>query len=157
MEDIVEVLPCGVCDARTGRKHHSRPLWVHHCSSWLWPEDWAFLACREDFPISCPAFRCSLICRLYFYLPSLPAPSSLPSLGSLWWSTEGLPSLAIQQLQLESALLMIGLSVHLWSLRLSSYLPFLRLAADDASLPTCFSPSRLPPSSPAELVELHRE
>lgn len=26
------------------------------------------------FPIPCPAFRCSLICRLYFYLPSPPAP-----------------------------------------------------------------------------------
>lgn len=126
----------------TGRKHHSWPLWVHHSlQSWLWPEDWASLARREDFPIPCPAFRCSLICRLYFYLPSPPAPG-LSAFTRLLMSIRqgrgclGRPAAPIR-----------GLSAGDWAccppLAPQALFPstFLRLAPDDASLPASLHPS----------------
>lgn len=75
-QDVV-VLPPGVRDVTKANRKEAplvATLGPSLLQSWLWPEDWASLARREDFPIPCPAFRCSLICRLYFYLPSPPAP-----------------------------------------------------------------------------------
>ncbi|KAI4793249.1 hypothetical protein KUCAC02_032840, partial [Chaenocephalus aceratus] len=48
-----------------------------------WPEDRASLARREDFPIPCPALRCSLICRLYFYPASPHRPQGLSAFSQL--------------------------------------------------------------------------
>lgn len=126
------------------------PLWLHQSlQSWLWPMNWASLARREDFLIPCPAFRCSLICPLYFYLPS----PLTPGLSAFTWLLmsfcRGRAS-AGRQLQLEASSLGIGLAVRPQSLRLFSCLPFLRLVPSLPVYPT-------PYQTPLELVELHRE
>ena len=127
--------------------HQSCPLWVHQSlQRWLWPEDRASLARREDFPIPCPAFRCSLICRLYFYLPSSPASGLSAFIHSLCPSAEG---------EAASAAPIRGPSAGDWACcpplapQAHSSSTFLRLAPDDASLP-----ASLPPPLPVCLPSL---
>lgn len=109
------------------------PPWVHRASR----TSWSLWTRSEDFPISCPSLRCSLISPLYFYLPSPPAPGS----PALWLSGSGSPctragepASAGSQLQLETSSLGIGLAIYPSSLRLFSQLPFLRLTPDRAFL-----------------------
>lgn len=110
--------------------------------------DRASLARREDFLIPCPAFRCSLICPLYFYLPSPPAPGLSAFTRLLMSFCRGRAS-AGQQLQLEGSSLGIGLAVRPQSLRLFSCLPFLRLVS-------CLCVSALFPSLACPLQDLSR-
>lgn len=140
--------PCSPGGARAGRK---QPSWLrlqHHRTG---PEVRAWLARTEDFPIPCPALRCSLICPLYFYLSSLPAPG-LSAFARLLMALR--PGSAVPvQLQLKASLLGTGLAVRLRAPRLSSCLPSLRLAPNDASLPTRLSAcASAPPWSPISSI-----
>lgn len=102
---------------------HTGPLCSITLERWLWPEDWASLACRGDFPIPCPPWRWSLICWLYFYLPYTSALGSSPSVGSSCPSAEVETALASWQLQLEAFPLGNRLTVCPLSVRLSARLP----------------------------------
>lgn len=137
-------------------------LWVHQSLlSWLWLEDWASLARKEDFPIPCPAFRCSLICRLYFYLPFPPAPGLSFFTWHLMSGRRGKSCLCGPAAPIR------GLSTGDWATCpplapracLLSTFPWL---APRRRLTHCLSPPRLSPPclvslTSLELVELHRE
>lgn len=137
--------PLSVRDVRrtkNRRKHLSWASRVHHfLQIWLWPEDWHLWHTEEDFLIPCPAFRCSLICRLYFYLPSPPTPG-LSAFTRLLMSIRrgtgclGTPAAPIR-----------GLSAGDWAccppLAPQAFFPstFLRFAPDAASLHASLHPS----------------
>lgn len=125
-----EAFPCGPADVSAGRRQPSRAL---ARASGL-----GLSGTHRGFSDPLHRFRCSLICRLYFYPPSPSAPGLSASTRLLMAVRRG--SAFPVQLQLKASLLGMGLAVRLRPPRPSSCLPFLRFAPNASSPPAVCLP-----------------